>query len=101
MPPERKAPSGTSEIMREIIARQVFEAKQPAGDRRAFGVFIGVHFGNDPEDPEVQACVRLGFTSLLYAEAVGRLSAAGSVIHCCGLNAAEHIVPLHVPATTC
>ncbi len=26
------------------------------------------------EDPEVQACLRLGFTSLLYAEAVGRLS---------------------------
>lgn len=25
-------------------------------------------------DPEVQQCVRLGFTSLLYAEAVGRLS---------------------------
>ena len=25
-------------------------------------------------DPEVQECVRRGFTSLLYAEAVGRLS---------------------------
>ncbi|HEB54525.1 MAG TPA: UDP-N-acetylmuramate--L-alanine ligase [bacterium] len=27
-----------------------------------------------PGDPEVKRCVRLGFTSLLYAEAVGRLS---------------------------
>ncbi|MEC7724908.1 MAG: UDP-N-acetylmuramate--L-alanine ligase [Planctomycetota bacterium] len=27
-----------------------------------------------PTDPEVQECVRRGFTSLLYAEAVGRLS---------------------------
>lgn len=27
-----------------------------------------------PSDPEVQECVRRGFTSLLYAEAVGRLS---------------------------
>ncbi|MBL8488264.1 MAG: tetratricopeptide repeat protein [Rhodocyclaceae bacterium] len=40
--PSRETEAEAREAAEMAAARQVFEAKQPAGDRRAFGVFIGV-----------------------------------------------------------
>ena len=52
---------------------EVWSGCQPARVTGADGYVIR-SAAVPPDDPEVQECVRRGFTSLLYAEAVGRLS---------------------------
>jgi UDP-N-acetylmuramate--alanine ligase len=91
--------SNDSEVMQQLIAAgcDVWVGGHPEHLGGADGYVIR-SAAVPAADPEVQECVRRGFTSLLYAEAVGRLSEGRRTLAIAGTHGKTTTTALTVAA---